>query len=212
MPTTTTIATFLLGSLAFALIPGPSVFFILGRALALGRRAALATTAGNCVGVLVIVVAVAFGVGSLIEKSLTALLVVKFLGAGYLIWLGVRTYRNRGHLADVMSTAAGHRSLRRAFGEGVLVGITNPKAIVLFGAILPQFADPSRPGLATQMLILGLLFVAVASMVDAAWATAAGSARDWCATSPTRLRRLGGLGGLILVGMGAGIAATGRHP
>lgn len=211
MPSHAAIATFLLGSLAFVLVPGPSVLFILGRALALGRRSALVTALGNGLGAVVLVAGVAFGLGELIERSAVALTVLKVVGAGYLVWLGVRTYRARGTLGVGSGSGSDSGSGRAHFREGFVVGVTNPKAIVFFSAVLPQFVDPARPGVTTQLLALGLLFVVLASSVDAVWALAAGSARDWFATSPARLRRVGGLGGLTLIGMGIGVAATGNR-
>lgn len=211
VPTAAAIVTFLLGSLVFVLVPGPSVLFILGRAIALGRRAALATAAGNLAGVLLLVVGVSFGIGTLVERFAVALTVLKLLGAAYLVWLGVHAFRHRGELAGALTDPARRPRAGRAFREGVVVGVTNPKAIVFFAAVLPQFADPARASPAAQMLVLGLLFCALASGTDGAWALAAGTARDWLARSPARLRRLGGAGGLIMIGMGLGIAATGRQ-
>ncbi|MFP5020807.1 LysE family translocator [Pseudonocardia phyllosphaerae] len=211
MPTASATVTFLLGSLVFVMIPGPSVFFILGRAIALGRRAALVTAAGNLAGVLVFVVAVSFGVGVLIERLAVALTVLRYLGAAYLIWLGGQAFRHRHQLVEALNDPTKHPSRRRGFWEGVVVGLTNPKAIVFFAAILPQFVDPAAGSPVTQMLVLGLLFCLLASTMDVVWASAAGTARDWFATSPTRLRRLGGTGGLIMIGMGIGVAATGNQ-
>ncbi|WP_085910710.1 MULTISPECIES: LysE family translocator [Pseudonocardia] len=209
MPSTAAIVAFLLGTLVFVVVPGPSVLFIIGRAVALGRRAALATVAGNLSGVLVIVAAVSLGIGAVIERFAVALTVLKFAGAAYLIVLGVQAWRHRGDAPDPSDAATG-RAGRRAFRQGLVVGLTNPKAIVFFAAVLPQFVDPSRGTAAGQMLVLGLLFCALASMVDLGWALGAGSARDWFARSPGRLRATGGAGGLALVGMGIGVAATGR--
>ncbi len=169
MPTTAAILTFLLGSAIFVVVPGPSVFFILGRAIALGRRAALATAAGNLLGVLVLVVGVSVGIGTLVERFAVALTVLKLLGAGYLVWLGVQAIRHRGELAAAVSDPARVPKIGRALREGVVVGITNPKAIIFFSAVLPQFVDTTRPGPTTQMLVLGLLFCVLASGMDALW-------------------------------------------
>jgi threonine/homoserine/homoserine lactone efflux protein len=211
MPTASAVTTFLLGSLIFVLVPGPSVFFVLGRAIALGRRAALATAAGNLAGVLLLVVAVSFGVATLIERVAVALAVLKYVGAAYLVWLGIQAFRHRRQLGEALDNPAGRPRSGRAFREGVVVGITNPKAIVFFGTVLPQFVDPLGGHSATQMLVLGLLFCVLASTMDGIWAFTAGTARDWFAASPTRLRRLGGTGGLIMVGLGVSVAASGRQ-
>lgn len=191
MPTTTAIVAFLLGTAVFVVVPGPSVFFILGRAVALGRRAALLTAAGNLAGVLVIVGAVSLGVGAVVERVAVALLVLKLAGAAYLVWLGVQAWRHRGDGPVAVTGMSG----RRAFREGVIVGLTNPDRGTVTG----------------QMLVLGVLFCALASTVDALWALGAGTARDWFARSPRRLRAMGGAGGLVMIGMGIGVATTGVH-
>ncbi|MBN9737240.1 MULTISPECIES: LysE family translocator [unclassified Pseudonocardia] len=211
MPTASATIAFLLATAVFVVVPGPSVFFIIGRAIALGRRAALATAAGNLVGVLVIVVAVSLGIGALVERLAIALVVLKFAGAAYLVWLGVRAWRHRGRTPGLTEGAVEPVD-HHAFREGVIVGLTNPKALVFFAAVLPQFVDPGQAGPTTQMLALGLLFCALASGMDAAWAFGAGTARAWFARSPRRLRTMGGAGGLIMIGMGVGVAATGRQP
>ncbi|MEU6700351.1 LysE family translocator [Pseudonocardia sp. NPDC046786] len=206
MPSAATTVAFLLGSLVFIVMPGPSVLFIVGRAVALGRRAALVTVAGNLSGVLVIVVLVALGIGAVVERSAVVLTVLKFAGAAYLVLLGVRAWRHRGDRPGPTGVVAG----RRAFREGLGVGVTNPKAIVFFAAVLPQFVDPTQGTTTGQMLVIGLLFCALATTVDVGWALGAGAARDWFARSPGRLRATGGAGGLMLVGLGIGVAGTGR--
>lgn len=204
---------FMLGALVLVVIPGPSVLFIVGRALAHGRRAALLSVAGNALGVAVLVVAVALGAGEIAERSVVAYTVLKLAGAAYLIYLGVKTWRSRG---DVMAAVTGSggggeaAAQRRVFLQGVLVGITNPKAIVLLAAVLPQFTDPAAGSPATQMLILGMTFVVLAAVCDSVWGLVAGAARTWLATSPTRMRRLGGTGGILMIVMGAGLAISGR--
>ncbi|MDT7579020.1 MAG: hypothetical protein QOK35_284, partial [Pseudonocardiales bacterium] len=191
-------------------IPGPSVLFIVGRALAHGRRAALTSVAGNTTGVLLIVVAVALGVGAVAAASAAVFGVLKMVGAAYLVYLGVQTFRHRGDLATALG-APGAPPGRRVFWQGVAVGATNPKVLVLFVALLPQFTDPGAGSLGVQMLVLGLLFALTAAVLDSVWGLAAGVARDWFATSPARLRRVGGTGGLMMIGLGATLALTGRR-
>jgi threonine/homoserine/homoserine lactone efflux protein len=207
VPSAETLVAFTLAGVVLVVIPGPSVLFIVGRALAHGRRAALASVAGNTAGVCVIVLAVALGAGAVAERSAVLFTVLKLAGAAYLVWLGVHTYRTRGDLVAALG-APGVPADRRVFWQGVVVGATNPKVLVLMAAVLPQFADPARGSAGTQMLVLGLLFAVIAAVLDSVWGLAAGSARAWFATSPTRLRRLGGLGGLTMVGVGAGLALT----
>ncbi|MEU4149269.1 LysE family translocator [Streptomyces sp. NPDC026659] len=199
-------------SLVLIVVPGPSVLFVVGRALAHGRRAALTTVAGNTLGAYVLVAAVALGVGSVVERSLLAFTVLKLAGAAYLVYLGVMAWRRRGSLRDAV-TAAGpgpeHGALR-TLGEGFAVGVANPKTIVFFAAVLPQFADPGQGHVPAQMLLLGLVFNVIALASDSAWGLVASAARDWFARSPRRLSAVGGAGGLAMIGLGVTVAVTGR--
>jgi threonine/homoserine/homoserine lactone efflux protein len=210
VPSTAHLLAFLLAGVVLVVIPGPSVLFIVGRALAHGRRAALTSVAGNTTGVLLIVGAVALGIGAVAAASAAVFSVLKLVGAAYLVYLGVQTWRHRGDLAVALGRP-GPPPGRRVFWQGVVVGATNPKVLVLFVALLPQFTDPQAGSLAVQMLVLGLLFAVVAACLDSVWGLAAGAARDWFATSPTRLRRVGGTGGLMMIGLGATLALTGRR-
>ena len=210
VPSTDHLLAFLLAGVVLVAVPGPSVLFIVGRALAHGRRAALTSVAGNTTGVLLIVVAVALGVGAVAAASATVFAVLKIAGAAYLMYLGVQTWRHRGDLAAALGDPAAPPS-GRVFWQGVAVGATNPKVLVLFVALLPQFTDPDAGGPGIQMLVLGLLFALIAAVLDSVWGLAAGAARDWFATSPARLRRVGGAGGLMMIGLGATRALTGRR-
>lgn len=213
VPSSAAVLTFVLGTLVFLVVPGPGMLFILGRAIALGTRAALVTAVGNYAGVLVLLAGVSAGVGLLVERVAIALVVLKFVGAAYLIWLGVQAYRHRGQLAAALNAPTARPSRpTRAFLEGSVVGLTNPKAIVFFATVLPQFTDPAQGPVGVQVAVFGLVFCTLAAVMDAGWALGAGSARDWFAISPRRLRRLGGAGGLTMIGLGIGVAATGRHP
>ena len=129
---------FVLASLVIAPIPGPSVLFVISRAVALGRRAAIATVVGNSVGVFVQAVAVALGVGVVVEQSAALFTTIKLAGAAYLVYLGVRTFLARRELADVFDAAVTPRSMRTILREGAIVGLLNPKVAVFFAAILPR--------------------------------------------------------------------------
>lgn len=209
MPTTSTLLTFALAGIVLVAIPGPSVLFIVGRALAHGRRAALTSVAGNTTGAALVVLLVAFGLGAVAAGSAVVFGVIKFVGAGYLVYLGVQTIRHRGDLGAVLGASGA--ADRRLYWQGVVVGFTNPKVLVFFAAVLPQFVDAGAGSATTQMLVLGLLFALIASVLDSAWGLAAGTARTWFVTSPARLRRIGGLGGAMMIVMGAGLALTGRR-
>jgi threonine/homoserine/homoserine lactone efflux protein len=210
VPSASHLLAFLLAGVVLVAVPGPSVLFIVGRALAHGRRAALTSVAGNTTGVLLIVVAVALGVGAVAAASATVFSALKFAGAAYLVYLGVQTWRHRGDLGTALG-APGAPPGRRVFWQGVAVGATNPKVLVLFVALLPQFTDPDAGDPAVQMLVLGLLFSLLAAALDSVWGLAAGAARGWFATSPARLRRVGGTGGVMMIGLGATLAFTGHR-
>ncbi|MFE0986854.1 LysE family translocator [Streptomyces rochei] len=200
-------------SLVIVVVPGPSVLFVVGRALSRGRRAALTTVAGNTLGAYLLVVAVALGVGSVVERSAVVFTALKLAGAAYLVHLGVRAWRERGRPGAEFAggaAAEGDRERWRTFRQGFAVGVTNPKTIVFFAAVLPQFADRDRGGVVVQMLVLGLVFNAVALACDSVWGLLAATARDWFARSPRRLSAVGGAGGLAMIGLGVTVAVTGR--
>ncbi|MGW4696889.1 LysE family translocator [Kitasatospora cineracea] len=191
-------------------IPGPSVLFVIGRALAQGRRAALTTVVGNTTGAYTLVVAVAFGVGAVVERSVLLFTLLKLAGAAYLVFLGIRAWRERGSLRAAFSAAGAAHSGLRTFWEGFTVGVTNPKTIVFFAAVLPQFVDRGQGRVPAQMLLLGLVFNLIAVVSDMAWGLVAATARDWFARSPRRLSLVGGVGGIAMIGLGVTVAATGR--
>jgi threonine/homoserine/homoserine lactone efflux protein len=192
-------------------VPGPSVLFTVGRALTVGRREALLTVAGNAIGAYLQAVAVAVGIGAIVERSILVLTVIKFVGAAYLVFLGVQAIRHRRKVTEAL--AAGIPTVlpsRRALRDGVVVGVTNPKVIVFFVVALPQFTDPAAGSVPLQMLALGALFPAIALVLDSMWALLASTARAWFSRSPRRLELVGGTGGLMMIGLGATIAVTGR--
>ena len=203
--------------LAFALIsflviviPGPSVLFTIGRALTVGRRQALLTVAGNAMGAYLQIVAVALGAGALISASALAFSIIKFIGVGYLVYLGVQAFRHRHALGDTLAEGSAATRPIRALADGFVVGVTNPKTIVFFVAALPQVVNPAAGHVLTQMLALGVVFLVIAVVSDSIWALAASLARDWFAQSPDRVAAIGGAGGLAMVGLGLSLAFTGR--
>ncbi|MGW5689978.1 LysE family translocator [Streptomyces asiaticus] len=197
-------------SFLLIVIPGPSVLFVVGRALAQGRRAALTTVVGNTLGAYALVVAVALGVGSVVERSVFVFTALKLVGAAYLVYLGVKAVRQRRSLqAAFTGDGPAHGGLRTLW-EGFAVGVANPKTIVFFAAVLPQFVDREQGHVVPQMLLLGLVFNAIAVISDSVWGLAAATARTWFARSPRRLAMVGGVGGLSMIGLGVTVAATGR--
>jgi threonine/homoserine/homoserine lactone efflux protein len=202
---------FALTSLIIIVVPGPSVLFTVSRALSIGRRGALLTVVGNALGAYGQVLAVAVGLGAVVQRSAAAYTGIKLAGAAYLIYLGAQAIRQRRSLtAAVTATSLAPRRDRRVLGEGFVVGITNPKTIVFFAAVLPQFADRASGSLVVQLLVLGAVFPAIALISDSAWAVLAGTARQWFTGSPRRLAAVGGTAGLAMIGIGATLAATGR--
>lgn len=197
-------------SFLLIVVPGPSVLFVIGRALAHGRRAALTTVVGNTLGAYVLIVAVALGIGTVVERSVVVFTALKLAGAAYLVYLGVKAWRQRGALKAAFAADETDRGGLRTLWEGFAVGVANPKTIVFFAAVLPQFVDPDRGHVPAQMLLLGLVFNVIAIASDSVWGLAAATARDWFARSPRRLSLVGGVGGLAMIGLGVTVAATGR--
>jgi threonine/homoserine/homoserine lactone efflux protein len=194
-------------------IPGPSVLFTISRALTVGRGGALLTVAGNAMGLCVQVIAVAFGVGAVVERSAQILTAVKLAGAAYLVFLGVQAIRHRASMAEALAAQLRPVTALRAIRDGFAVGVANPKTIVFFVVGLPEFTS-SAPGhlpVQAQMLILGALFPVIALVLDSVWATVAGTARQWFVGSPRRLALIGGAGGLVMIGLGVSVAVTGRQ-
>ncbi|MBO1335121.1 LysE family translocator [Streptomyces sp. VRA16 Mangrove soil] len=198
-------------SFLLIVIPGPSVLFVVGRALAQGRRSALTTVVGNTAGSYVLVVAVALGVGTVVERSVAVFTALKLLGGAYLVYLGVQAIRQRRSLQTVFAdSGAVSKGTLRTFWEGFAVGVSNPKTVVFFAAVLPQFVDRGAGHTVLQMLLLGLVFNAIAVASDSVWGLAASTARNWFARSPRRLAAVGGVGGLAMVGLGVTVAVQGR--
>jgi threonine/homoserine/homoserine lactone efflux protein len=204
---------FLLTVYVLILIPGPSVLFVVSRGVALGRRAALATVGGNALGLVFQGTLVTIGIGSIVASSDAVFTTLKLIGAAYLVFLGIRSIRERKALSEVFSpaAAAAPKSLGRIVREGFFVGATNPKGVLIFTAVLPQFIDRSEGHATLQLATLGAICVLIALLSDGAWAIASGSARQWLGRSSRRLEALTGIGGAMLVALGVGLAVTTRR-
>jgi threonine/homoserine/homoserine lactone efflux protein len=211
MPPASHLLAFGLVSFVLIVVPGPNVLFVISRSLMLGRAAGVGTAFGGQLGVYAQVAAVAFGIGALVERSVALFSVIKLAGAVYLGYLGVQAIRHRRVLSAALQAPAERKSIARIIGDGIAVGVTNPKSIVFFAAVLPQFAQPSAGHVPAQMLLLGAVFMAIAVLCDSSYALAAGTARAWLARSPRRLELVGGTGGLVMIGIGASLALTGRR-
>lgn len=212
VPSAEALAAFALASIILIVVPGPSVLFVVGRSLSLGRRAGLLTVLGNELGVLPIIAAVAFGVGAIIAESVVLFTAIKFLGAAYLIYLGIMAIRHRhSGVNEVDAPSAGPLTAGRVLLQGFIVGVTNPKSIIFFGAALPQFVDFHAGMVPLQMMVLGLVFAVIALVSDAVWALLAGTARAWFARSPRRIAATRTTGGVMMIGLGGALVLTGSR-
>lgn len=205
--------TFGLAAFILIAIPGPSVVFVIGRALAYGRGVALMTVVGNTLGLLAIVLLVALGLGAIVEESIVVFMILKFAGAAYLVWLGVQAIRHRSafSVARAGEGATPALSGRTVVRQGFIVGFSNPKAFMIIGALLPQFVVRSHGEIPLQMLLLGLIAVVIGLLSDSLWAVIASQLRSWFNASPKRGAAMGAVGGTSMIGLGVGLAVTGNH-
>jgi threonine/homoserine/homoserine lactone efflux protein len=197
-------------AIALLLTPGPAVLYIVTRSIEEGRLAGLVSVLGICTGTLVHVVAATLGLSALLVSSALAFTTVKYLGAAYLVVLGVQALARR---EPVTSERRVERApLRRVFTQGVVVNVLNPHTAVFFFAFLPQFINPTSGRVPMQMLALGLLFVGLSAATDSGWALAAGTAGEWIKEHPRFTRGQRYVTGGALIGLGAATALTGnRH-
>lgn len=202
------------GLAAFVLIaiPGPSVVFVIGRAIAYGRDVALLSVLGNTLGLVVVLVLVAAGLGYVVQTSAAVYTVLKLAGAAYLVWLGVQAWRHRRDLSMSGVDGVGREPLpgRVALRQGFVVGVSNPKAFMIFAAVLPPFVDVDRGHVTTQLLLLGAVAVVIGLLSDSLWALVASRLRTWFAGSRRRTEAMGAVGGTSMIGLGLGLALTGR--
>jgi threonine/homoserine/homoserine lactone efflux protein len=207
------VLTFGLAALIIIAIPGPSVVFVVGRALTYGRTVALASVAGNSLGLLTVIVLVALGLGVVVQDSHPLFLALKYAGAAYLLWLGIDGVRRRREFLDqgTADRRASRMTWQRAIRQGYLVGVSNPKGYLMMAAVLPQFIDRSAGQVQLQMLLLGLIAFVIGIASDSLWAVVASRLRIWFAGSARRGELVGATGGLSMIGLGVAIAVTGEH-
>ena len=199
-----------LAALVLIVIPGPSVVFVVGRAVSYGQRIALASVAGNTAGLFVVMTLVALGLGAIVAESIVVFTVIKLLGAAYLVWLGVQALRHRREMRVDTGSDCAPLTPRAAVRQGLVVGVSNPKGFLVFAALLPPFVDADH-NVPMQMFVLGSVAVALGLLCDSVWALAAGRARDWFAGSARRGSALGAIGGTSMIGLGVGMALTGHE-
>lgn len=212
MPSSSQWLAFLVASILFIQVPGPSLLFTIGRALTVGRRDALLSVVGNGLGLMAQVLLVAIGLGAVVAASASAYTAIKLVGAGYVVYLGVQAIRHRRDARLAMEASVSEVPLRstalRSVRTGMLVGATNPKTIVFFVAFLPQFTNEAAGSPGAAIALLGIVFGAMAIASDTVWALAASKAREWFSRRPHRLDRLGAAGGVMMVGLGTTMAVA----
>lgn len=200
------LAQFILASVAIILVPGPSVMFVIARAVAWGRLTALLTALGNALGMLLLSVFIAIGLGPLLQRSELLLISVQVLGGLYLIHLGIDAYRNRElHASDMVKVEEIRPSNVQILREGFTVGVLNPKALVFFSAVFPQFIDPQADSITSQLLLFGAIFSVLAFLLDGTWGLVVGTSRDWFVTSKNRLIVLRTIGAVVMMALGFGV-------
>jgi threonine/homoserine/homoserine lactone efflux protein len=205
--------TFGLAAFIIIVIPGPSVVFVVGRALSYGRGVALASVVGNTLGLVTIVFLVALGLGAVVQESIVVFTILKLAGAGYLAWLGFEAFRHRKDFlaADDPSSTAIPMTWARAIRQGYVVGASNPKGYIMLAAVLPQFVDRGEGQVPLQMLLLGLVATTIGMLSDSLWAVVASQLRSWFNRSPKRGEAMGAVGGVSMIGLGVALVATGNN-
>jgi threonine/homoserine/homoserine lactone efflux protein len=200
------LAEYIVAAMVIILAPGPSVLFVIARAIAWGRKTAVLTVAGNVTGAFFLSTFVAFGLGPILQRSEIAYIAIQWGGGLYLVYLGVDAIRHRrAHAADMKNQGDVAPSARRSIRDGFWVGALNPKGLVFYAAVLPQFIDRERGHVTGQLILLGAIFSILAFFSDGTWGLLAGTARQWLATDSKRLERLRSTGGAIMIILGISV-------
>ncbi len=206
---THTLVLFAIASVILLIVPGPAVVYVVARSIAQGPRAGLVSVLGIETGGLVHVAAAAFGLSALLASSSIAFTIVKYVGAIYLVYLGIRKLTEKESDVDQLS---GPRSHSRLFWEGFLVQVLNPKVALFFLAFLPQFINPSRGSAWMQIVLLGLCFTVLAVLTDAAYAFAAGAVSGWLRARRGARRWVAKISGATYIGLGVAAALSTSQP
>ena len=200
------LAEYIVAAMVIILAPGPSVLFVIARAIAWGRKTAVFTVAGNVTGAFFLSTFVAFGLGPILQRSELAYTAVQWGGGLYLVYLGVDAIKHRVvHASDMKNQGDVAPSIRRSMRDGFWVGALNPKGLVFYAAVLPQFIDRDRGHITAQLILLGAIFSILAFISDGSWGLLAGTARQWLATDPKRLEKLRATGGAIMIILGISV-------
>jgi len=202
----TRLVEYIIAAMIIILAPGPSVLFVIARAIAWGRKVAVVTVAGNVTGAFVLSSLVAFGLGPILQRSDLAFVAVQWLGGLYLVYLGIDAIRKRKmHAADMTNQGPVEPTVFQSIRDGFMVGVLNPKGLVFYAAVLPQFIDRDRGNITGQLLFLGALFSVLAFFSDGGWGLLAGTARAWLAGDASRLEKLRATGGCVMIILGASV-------
>ncbi len=194
---------YLIATVLIILAPGPSVLFTIARAIAWGRLAAIATVIGNAFGMFLVSVLVAFGLGPLLQSSKLFYNGIQWAGGAYLIYLGYAAIAaSRVDAQGMQKTEGSKPSFFTSLKNGFWVGVLNPKSIVFFAAILPQFVDQEKNNVTAQLLLLGAIFAAIAMISDGSYGLLAGTVRSWLAGDVKRLIFMRRFGGVVMIGLG----------
>lgn len=197
---------YIVAAMVIILAPGPSVLFVIARAISWGRKTAVFSVAGNVTGSFVLSVFVALGLGPILQRSDLAYKGVQWSGGLYLMYLGIDAIKHRElHAADMTQQGKDAPGMLKSIRDGFWVGALNPKAIVFYAAVLPQFIDRERGRVTGQLILLGAIFSALAFISDGSWGLLAGTARQWLATDTTRLEKLRATGGSIMIFLGLAV-------
>jgi len=209
IPSAANIGAFAVFGIVLLLIPGPAVLYIVGRSVEQGRLAGVVSVLGITTGTLVHVAAAVVGLSALVVKSVLAFSIVKYIGAAYLIYIGLRRLLGR---ADPSSEAVRlpRRSLWRLYSDGFIVNLLNPKTALFFLAVLPQFVDVGRGGAPSQFAFLGLLFAGMGMFSDGAYALLAGTAGTWMKRRKGFLKAQRYVTGSLFIGLGVSAALAGN--
>ena len=192
-----------IAAIIIILAPGPSVLFVIARAIAWGRATAVATVAGNVMGAFSLSVVVAVGLGPILQRSEIAFIAVQVLGGCYLVYLGITAIKHSQiHANDMTNQGDIRPSKWRSMREGFWVGALNPKGMVFFAAILPQFVDREAGNVTSQLILMGAIFGILAFFSDGGWGILAGTIRNWLATELKRLVLMRMTGGIVMIILG----------
>ena len=197
---------YIVAAMVIILAPGPSVLFVIARAIAWGRKTAVFTVAGNVTGAFALSTLVAIGLGPILQKSDLAYAAIQWGGSLYLMYLGVEAIRQRKiHAEDMRNQGDAAPGIARSMRDGFWVGALNPKGLVFYAAVLPQFVDRDRGNVALQLIFLGAIFSILAFISDGTWGLLAGTARQWLATDAKRLEKLRATGGIVMIILGISV-------